>query len=85
VYALSLSLCSAGPDVKQKTALMAEAAAASHAARLAELNVAPEVIAAVPGCTREPPVTGGVRVMSWNILAEGMSYDGFHVPTSWSR
>jgi len=59
--------------------------ARSHAARLAELNVAPEVIAAVPGCTREPPVTGGVRVMSWNILAEGMSYDGFHVPTSWSR
>ena len=58
---------------------MAQAAAASHAARLAELNVAPEVIAAVPGCTREPPVTGGVRVMSWNILAEGMSYDGFHV------
>ena len=59
---------------------MAQAAAASHAARLAELNVAPEVIAAVPGCTREPPVTGGVRVMSWNILAEGMSYDGFHAP-----
>ena len=53
--------------------------AQGHAARLAELNVAPEVIAAVPECTREPPVTGGVRVMSWNILAEGMSYDGFHV------
>jgi hypothetical protein len=52
---------------------------ASHAARLAELNVAPEVIAALPECAREPPVVGGVRVMSWNILAEGMSYDGFHV------
>ena len=46
---------------------------ASHAARLAELNVAPEVIAALPECAREPPVVGGVRVMSWNILAEGMS------------
>ena len=63
----------------EKISAMLEAAAATHAARLAELNVAPEVIAAVPGCTREPPVTGGVRVMSWNILAEGMSYDGFHV------
>ena len=52
---------------------------ASHAARLAELNIAPEVIAALPECAREPPVVGGVRVMSWNILAEGMSYDGFHV------
>ena len=52
---------------------------ASHAARLAELNIAPKVIAALPECAREPPVVGGVRVMSWNILAEGMSYDGFHV------